>query len=111
MKGYQVVELDCLNEMISNDMSISIMYFLLENIRNNRLFENVDLEIIKVTYLGSYPAIGIHYKDPCNKMDYEQDVQKACNHIIQQFKVEDFIYFIINNRQNIDKEIFNYSKE
>jgi hypothetical protein len=67
-RGYQIIEPTELNQLvrspIHHELAVAIMYWLipkvLSKIGGER--ENVELEVIRVSYQGTYPALGVHYK-------------------------------------------------
>jgi hypothetical protein len=67
-KGYQVVEPKALDRLIANslqrDFAVATLSWLCQIIRLELAehLQFIDVEVICVTYMGSYPAIGIHYK-------------------------------------------------
>jgi hypothetical protein len=98
-KGYQIVEPRALDELIReprNRMAaVAVLSWVCEMLRlelQNRC-QRVEFEVINVTYLGSYPAIGIHYldKDP---QDIGPIVQATVDRILQERSALELISFI-----------------
>ena len=110
MKGYHVVEPAAVDKIITSRVSMEFQLFVLrwvistlrENIIQDGLPIKVDL--IKVEYTSTYPAIGIHYSDvPSDEFaDYcEKYVTEKSKYIIENCP---FIEFVINNHESFQSE-------
>ena len=84
-RGYQIIEPSALQPLFSSPLydvfAVAMMTWLCDLLRLELQdhLQQVDFEVICVTYLGSYPAIGIHYKDE----DY-QDVGPLAETVIER---------------------------
>lgn len=62
-EGYQVVEPDCLDRLAGDpkcqDLAILILHWIATEANTRRALPSGTVEVIKVTYMGSYPALGV----------------------------------------------------
>jgi hypothetical protein len=104
-KGYQVIEPDALSPWVRNPsydvFSVAILSWLCSRLQREfkDYAEYVDIEVIRVTYVSSYPAIGIHYKDESFK-DIGPIVEAAINRILQERAILEFVEFFGNDKVN-----------
>ncbi len=99
MKGYQVVEPPELNPLLVNatyhTFAVAILTWLCKSLKLELrdYLDQVDIDVICVTCMGSYPAIGIHYKDPeCD--DVSVFVQTTISRLLLNKSVWELVGFI-----------------
>lgn len=73
--------------------------WLLKEIREQLKDELTDTEVetICVTYMGSYPAIGVHYKNGFKGKDIGELVESAANTLLRERPVIDLIASITSS--------------
>jgi hypothetical protein len=68
-KTYQIIEPSQLAGLFGNpkhfEFAVAIFYWLIRELNADPEIQsrNIEIEVIRVTYHGSYPALGIYYKD------------------------------------------------
>jgi hypothetical protein len=98
-KGYQIVEPSALDSLLtvpsSHVFAMLILSWLCERLPHELPghVHHVEFEVIGVSYMGSYPAIGIHYKEK-NPQDVGPLVEAAIDRLLRDKPVLDLIKFI-----------------
>lgn len=109
--GYQIVELEALDKLIisqaSLHMQISIILLLIDHVKYSLKRNDIELAIIKVEYVGAYPAIGIKYILQTSE-DLEPIVTQECETALNSVTVNDLIEFIGLNAERIKNEVANF---
>jgi hypothetical protein len=102
--GYQVVELRAIDNLIRNqnslEIQISVLLWLIKCTQSELVGKGIELEVIKVEYLGAYPAIGIKYLSQ-DVPDLESFIVERCEHVLNTFTVENLLQFISENSKYI----------
>lgn len=109
-KGYRLIEPLSINPLVVDtryhEYAIIIMkyiiYCLFQNLGHK--LDNIEIEVIKVTYLGSYPALGLHYS-PFDK-SLENLIENEVDKIVNNLTINKLIVFISKSNTNW-KEITN----
>ncbi len=98
-KGYQIVEPEILEEWLganrNQEFLVALLYWIAKNLQLDfgARFPGVIIEVIKVEYLGAYPAIGIHY--PNDQIpDLAASINLATNHLLSDKTVIDFAKYL-----------------
>lgn len=98
-KSYQIVEPPSLEKLIGNPfqpvVGIAVLEWAIARLktREPRLFEDIDVEVIAITYMGTYPGIGIHYKRE-NPDDVGPALSDAIDELIRGVSFTDFLSFV-----------------
>lgn len=103
-KGYQILELECIDALIVNPIqfgfSVAVLSWLIERL-HVELAENLggaELSIVRVEYLGAYPALGVAYGQISE--DVGPLIQKTATELFQKCNVGEFVQFML--RKNVD---------
>ena len=105
MKGYQIIEPKALHPLFSNPVhhvfAVAIMSWLCEIMRVElqEHIEHVDFNVICVTYMGSYPAIGIQYKNQ-EYQDIAPLVEVTIDRILTEKSILELTGFIGASKPN-----------
>jgi len=79
-EGYQIVEPACLGALVGDpkcqDLAILILHWVAAEANARRTLPGGTVEVLKVTYMGSYPALGVRGQSPDASAD-ETDVRLA----------------------------------
>ncbi len=95
-KSYQIIEPEVLylreNLSVHAALLYGILIWLVEQLRNcnDEKFNNIEFDVIRVEYVGKYPAIGIHYKNP-DVSDVSEYVEEKIEHLLKTRSVMDFL--------------------
>jgi hypothetical protein len=103
MEGYQIIEIDELDDLLNYDrkMFITILLLVINSIKNK--YENqIEIKIIKVTYVSSYPSIGVKYLNE-NFQDLEDDIINEFKKILHNSNLSVFLSFFNENFDEINK--------
>lgn len=101
-KSYQVIEVEQLEDLLSNpeyyEYRVAVLYWLIKQIMSmhSEDLRHVEVEIIRVTYFGSYPCIGIYYKDQIEP-DVGPLVESAIDQLLKEKPVIDLVHSIANS--------------
>ncbi len=99
-KGYQVMELSLLDPLFSQrkyfDFAIAIFYWLIRelHVELKDQLAGAQIEVIRVEYLGAYPALGIHYGNSGEVKDLEPLVEATIYRLLQEKPVIELVTFI-----------------
>ncbi|NNG21650.1 hypothetical protein [Telluria aromaticivorans] len=102
--GYTIVEPPSLGEWLGNVKNRAMLVALLTWLRHQLFdalkddFPTLKIEVIKVEYLGSYPAFGIHGDDVPS--DLPDRLNGLIERILFESSIADFLNFAMNG--NID---------
>jgi hypothetical protein len=95
-KGYQIIELFALDQLVKrterHEFLVLVLNWLIQQINavaGDRL-RHVEIEVITVTYFGSYPALGVHYKGG-DKTDAGPLVESIADELLREKPVIDLI--------------------
>lgn len=106
-KGYQVMVLPILDELFSNPtnftFSIIIFDWLISEMRKRGVLQGIDVEIIKVDYMGAYPCLGINYHDPNTAINKEASIEETVRSILHQKTTYDFVQYVMSTSKNWDE--------
>lgn len=105
MEGYQIIEIDELDDLLNYDrkMFISILLLVINSIKKNHKYDNqIEIKIIKVTYVSSYPSIGVKYLNK-NPQDLEDDIINEFKKILNNSNLSVFLSFFNENFDEINK--------
>ncbi len=104
-KGYQIIEPSRLNPLFSNPahdiFAVAIMTWLcgLLRLELKEHLQYVEFDVICVTYAGSYPAIGIHYKNE-GYQDIGLLVEATIDRVLHDKSVLELAEFIVKDGNN-----------
>lgn len=106
--GYQVVEPSTLNAILPRKahrgIAVAILKWAVSELiaqYGDRL-DNIEVEVIPVTYLGTYPAVGIRYQnDPIE--DRGAEIESAINQIVLNRPVTDLVNFVCEESNSWDE--------
>lgn len=105
-KGYQVMELSQLDSLFADpkyfDIAIAIFHWLIKELREELKgqIDNIQVDIIRVEYIGAYPTLGIHYENPNETPDMEPLIETAINQLLRERTVIELISFIAQSEIN-----------
>jgi len=113
--GYTVVEPEIINEWLAitrnQEMLVSLLYWLVEDV-NVKLAEEfqfppVQAEVIRVEYLGVYPAIGVREGGNIS-IDIAKKIEEIVTRKIQATSVLEFFQFALNENRdwNLEAKLF-----
>ena len=117
--GYQIVEIPQLDEIHSVslfDWDIKkLMYLWIIHTLNKTLaskgITSYKLELIKVTYSGSYPSIGVEYfEDIDDKYDPSPWIIENAKKLVENSSFLDFYNFCVQNKEFIEKGLAKYDE-
>lgn len=95
-KNYQIIEPPLLDGMIvAPEQDVTVVALLLwvrDLLRADEAFKDVEIDVIPVTYHGTYPAIGIHYLNN-NTPDQSQSVHKKITEILERTTMAQFLQY------------------
>ncbi len=96
-RGYQIIEPTELNQLarspIHHELAVAIMYWLIPQvlckIGGDR--ENVELEVIRVSYQGTYSGrLGVHYKHR-DHMDLGPLIESTVNALLHERPISELV--------------------
>jgi hypothetical protein len=102
-KSYQVVESPLLDGYMTTSLQceivVAILHWLIKEIKSSlaEQLEHVELDVIRITYLGSYPAIGICYRD-ASRGDVGPLVESSISQLLNEKQVINFIKSLTDHR-------------
>ncbi len=67
--------------------------------KSPELYKSVTIEVIAVTYHGTYPAIGVHY-GLGDKRDLGAQISTSIDAIVEQASLKDFVSFLESSEQD-----------
>jgi len=108
-KGYQVIEPRMLDALFSHPIhdvfAVAILTWLcgLLRLEFEEYLDKVEFDVICVTYMGSYPAIGIHYKNK-SLQDIGPLVEATIDRYLQGKSVLELVGFIVKDEIDWKKE-------
>ena len=118
-KGYQIIELEFLEPLYRNQVSFNVIIPILlwlshkvnEILREKSL--KVEIEIIKVSYEGNYPALGAHYLEQSfRKIKDDEDIEdlviELCEKFTRELPLSEFLDYQANYREKIEISISEY---
>ena len=97
-QGYQIIEPSSLERLLVNtsqaDIAVAILNWVVARVKSGspQLFDEVSLEVIAVSYLGVYPAIGIRHNNEESR-DLGQELCDAIDAIVERMPFGDFLSF------------------
>ena len=104
-KEYQIIEPNKLVGLFGNpkhfEFAVAIFHWLICELRTDGAIQNqnVEIEVIRVTYQGSYPALGIHYKDKIHE-DIGPQVITSIEKLLREKPVLDLAISIKNSKSS-----------
>lgn len=117
-KTYQLIEPDCFVDLLGRpgdwSIALAVLTFVVRRLKDTEpeLCEYVELEIVKVTHLGSYPAIGAFYKR--KDIDLESRIQTAIGTLLESTTAMELVQHLTdftNNWRNFSEDhMINCSK-
>jgi hypothetical protein len=95
-KGYRIIEFDLLDPVISSsheEMGVALLDWMskLISLELGPKLQGASVEVIKVTYLGSYPALGVHHPDSTVIHAVAPLVEKAGTHILETHSIAELL--------------------
>jgi len=103
--GYTIVEPRSLEEWLGNAKNRAMLVALLTWLQHQLSdalkddFPALKIKVIKVEYLGSYPAFGLKGDDDA-RSDHIERINGLVEHILSDSPITDFLNFAMND--NID---------
>lgn len=100
--GYQVIEPSSIGKFISNSthasFAVAILGWAIEKLKSEEasLIEGLRIQVIAVSYMGTYPAVGVHYGNPTAK-DRGIDIETAINRIVIEGSISEFLEFAVSS--------------
>jgi hypothetical protein len=99
MKAYRIIELDLIDPLIQSnhlEIAVALLDWLAKNISRElgTNLKGASIEVIKVTYFGSYPTIGVHHFDPAIINEVAPIVEKTGIHILETHLLAEFLRHI-----------------
>jgi len=97
-RGYQIVEPELLAPLLSNpqqiDASLMVLAWLIGEVHRelNGQLEGVEIEIIRVEYMGAYPALGVWYSRAA-MADLGKLIEQTTDRILKKKNVAEFAAF------------------
>jgi hypothetical protein len=98
-KGYEIVEPASLATLLGNPLQASVAVAVLEwaiariKAQAPHLLDGVDVEIIPVTYMGTYPAIGLRYRKESTD-SISPILSNAIDEFVRSISFDDFLSFV-----------------
>ncbi|WMJ72298.1 hypothetical protein RCC89_03845 [Cytophagaceae bacterium ABcell3] len=112
MQGYQIIELEYVDDLIKRKVSlefqVSIILWLIDSCKQDLVCAQLPIQIhlIKVDYMGEYPAIGIKYLEDQNQEDdFSDKIEVFCNSTIKTSSFERFSIFLTEHYDQIQEEV------
>jgi hypothetical protein len=109
--GYQIIEIVAIDKLIVSQTSlhvqVSILLWLIDYTKRSLKRDDIELTLIKVEYVGAYPAIGIKYISQTSE-DLEDVVTQEWETVLSSVTMKDFIEFIGLNSERIKREVMNF---
>jgi hypothetical protein len=109
-KGYQIIEPRVLDPLLARPtnhaFALLILSWLCERLPQelSEHAQQVEFEVIGVSYMGSYPALGLHYKEP-NPPDLGPLVEATVDRLLRDKPVLDLVKFIEANKVDWKKNV------
>jgi hypothetical protein len=97
-QGYQIIEPESLTSLLGNQAQAAVAVAVLEwvidriKIQSPKLFEEIEVEVIPVSYYGTYPAIGIRYNHD-EMDDIGHMILTAIDFFVEHASFLDFLSF------------------
>ena len=117
-RGYQIIEPDIIGKWLGTKIHQGILYCLLVWLVNMlkqqdkyvQKLSEVEIEIIEVKYIDSYPAIGIHYKNP-NTEDLHDYVTLKIEEYLKEISVSNFLNYAFNSNISWEQQYKEFIKK
>ncbi len=102
-RGYRIIEPILINSMIVDKKyhayAVSVLFWLVEAIYKalEDQIDTFDLEVIKVEYMGVYPALGLQYESmPYEAPNYplEKLIEETANRLLSEKPISELIKYI-----------------
>jgi hypothetical protein len=102
-KGYRIIEPVLIDPLLKYDKyhsyAVPIFYWLIEELYKELKdqLEGVDIEVIKVEYMGAYPVLGLKYEiKPYEAPNFqlEKTVEETANRLLRERPISDLVNFI-----------------
>lgn len=102
-KGYQIIEPECLNELIQSNVPYGVKLFVIGGIislvKQTTAYSElrgIELHAVRVDYLGNYPVIGIHYFSD-NPLDLGRPIEIIVEEIVKSEAVSNIVSYIMTS--------------
>src|SRR5689334_14716915 len=88
MNGYQILEPEFLSRLVQRpnqfDFAVALLHWIVQCLKEELggQMDRVDIDVIPVKYLGSYPALGIRYGEQ-NAPDLEPMIRDHIERIVR----------------------------
>ncbi len=106
--GYQIIELESVDSLIQNsnslEIQVAILLLLIDKIRGLLPKEIEEISLIKVEYLGAYPAIGLKYSTQ-DSIDLEPFIVERCEHFMGLLSIRNLLDFMNANKFLINEKL------
>ncbi|MCA0457097.1 MAG: hypothetical protein LCI00_24210 [Chloroflexi bacterium] len=102
-KGYRVIEPTLINSIIVDSKyhayAVSVLFWLVEEIYKalKDQIDTFDIEVIKVEYMGAYPALGVQYqRKPFEAPNYslEKLIEETSNRLLSEKSISELTKYI-----------------
>ncbi len=97
--GYEIVEPEVLGDWIglvkNREFLVALLSWLVEGLRKEleQKFPDIEIVVIKVTYLGAYPAIGVRHPD-AQSLNLGEQVNAAATDLMRRHTALDLAHFL-----------------
>lgn len=115
--GYQIIEPDGLKALLGNplhfEFAVAVLSWLIPQISAalGAHSNDITLEIIRVNYMGSYPALGVKYTNS-KTPNFESRINSIVNDLLREKSASELITAISSSKRSwseITKEIMDES--
>ena len=79
---------------------LAALYWLVEQLQEslNTAGEGIELSVVKVTYMGSYPSIVFRLDNALSVTDVETRLERKAEEILSQARLQDFLIFAFQSK-------------
>ncbi|MES2070270.1 MAG: hypothetical protein V4488_07980 [Pseudomonadota bacterium] len=98
-KDYQIVEPEILEQWLpvarNQEILVALLSWIVKKLQADfeMQFPGVSIAVVRVEYLGAYPAIGIHYPNDRTE-DLAAPVEAAINRLLSNTSIIDFLKYV-----------------
>ncbi len=103
--GYQIVEPPSLGTVIAipsqQPLAVAVLTWVIDRAKSQfeYLSDELSVEVICVTFVGSYPAVGVRYLQE-NPQDRGPEISDAIDAVMRSMSVADFVSFAEKSKVN-----------
>ncbi|MEP6987731.1 MAG: hypothetical protein ABI970_19165, partial [Chloroflexota bacterium] len=103
-KGYRIIEPIQIDPLLKYDRyhshAMPIFYWLIGELYKELKDQlaDVEIEVIKVEYMGAYPALGLYYEIKpyeAPNFELEKTVEETANRLLRERPISEIINFIV----------------